>query len=709
MPQPGPAPLERSLRNSALRAVDPAFELELSPIESLAQHGQALSWGVTVLALVAAVAIPWERIPLGPKRWTTTPDALNAALVGLWTVEATLFVLTATVTALLIGLFTEPTSRMELVRRYRRNAFDAAAVVALFAVICTSVLIVVVLGGESSTNWAFSHWLTVVAAVFVIDLLELAWLLWYTHQLLTEPPGSQTLRWTLALRDSFREEAVARMSRVLMVAWASAQDVEYEDFGSTPGQGRAAQVAGKSGYVHDVRLNKLAAWVHQSRRKTILQPAWWQFWAKHQPPAASAGRISIRVHLNSRAVQGTRLAWVDQRSVSTARRLDQAAVWTSRPPADPFPEALNQMRDRAVVAARDGQAGALEQVQDALESVYEETMRIESGINALPNPPPPRMFGWQPHVQLRIAVQRLGSEVLQSQSDFLINQWLYFVQELLRILRPYSGMAREIMYLWAIAGTRPTPPEQLMLRLREYVGELNLAWREATRAEDLDRRLAEVVALMDCIRSIWAYGRPRNRPQLKGVLAAADDFVDQLPAGVQPTVIDLGRAQSQMRVRGARRIFWFGAGVWLTKQAEENRIDAGDFAQLWENDIAPSFQRPEQAWEAWGDYFGPDVLGWCRLRAAEEAAGQGIAGQPQLLAGPDDGTASAAPALALMLRHSNFAGMPRTLDDQLLFQTYMWNAAKLLFGSETTPWAQIASKLPADAGSRFQSLRDAVM
>jgi len=697
------------LRNAALRAVDPALKVELSTRENLAQHGQALSWGITVLALLAAVVIPWERIPVGPQRWTPTPDALNAALVGLWTVEATLFVLTAAITALLIGLFIEPTSRMELVRRYRRNAFDAAAFVALFAVISTSVLIVVVLGGESSTSWGFAHWLTVVAAVFVIDLLELAWLLLYTHQLLSEPPGTQTLRWTLALRTSFREEAVARMSRVLTVAWAAAQDVDYEDFGSAQGQGRAAQVAEKSGYVHDLRLNKLAAWVHESRKKTSLQPAWWQFWAKQQPPAVDARRTSIRLHLNNRAVQGTRLAWVDQRSVSTGRRLNQTVMWTSHPPADPFPEALNQMRDRAVAAARDGQAGALEQVQDALESVYEETMRIESGINALPNPPPPRIFGWQPHVQLRIAIQRLGSEVLQSQSDFLINQWLYFVQELLRVLRPYRGMAGEIMYLWAIAGTRATPPEQLMLRFREYIGELNLAWREATRVEDLHRRLAEVVAFMDCIRSIWAYGRPGNRPQLKDVLAAADDFVDPLPAGAQPTAIEQSRVQSQTRVRMVRRIFWFGAAVSLTKAAEDNRIDPGDFDQLWENDIAPSFQRPEQVWEAWGDYFGDDILGWCRMRAADEAAAHGVAGQPHVFAGPDDGAVSAAPALALMLRHTNFAGMPRTPGDQWRFQTYVWDAAELLFGSETTPWAQIASQLPADAGSRFQSLRDAVM
>ena len=100
------------------------------------------------------------------------------------------------------------------------------------------------------------------------------------------------------------------------------------------------------------------------------------------------------------------------------------------------------MRDRAVAAARGGRAGALEQVQDALESICEETMRIETGSTALPNPPPPRIFGWQPRTQPRIALQRMGADVLKSDSVFVVNQWLYFVQELLRLLRPWAELPR---------------------------------------------------------------------------------------------------------------------------------------------------------------------------------------------------------------------------------------------------------------------------
>ena len=709
IPAAGTPPAAHSLRKAALQAVAPVFRLELSTLERLGQHGQIVSWGVTLVALLGALFIPWERVPFGPRRWIVTPDSLNATLIGLWMVEATLFVLTAAITALLIGLFTEPTSRLEVMGRYRRNAFDAAAAFALFALVYTGALIVVVLGGESDKTWGFGHWLSAGAAIFVIDLLELAWLLQYTHQLLGEPPRSQTLRWTLALRTSFLEHVVARMARALLVSWAAPRHLVYEDFGSAPGQGRAGLVTEQSAYVQDVRLNKLEAWVRQSYSVTTQQPARWQFWRKAVPPAVDARPTSLRIYLNARVVRGTRLAWVDPRSITTSRQLNRSVAWTSNPPADPFPDALNQMRDRAIAAAQNGQMGALEQIQDAFESVYDETLRIETRISALPNPPVPPIFGWQPHTQLRIAIHRLGSEVLTSPSEFLINQWLYFVQELLRILRPYSGIAGEVMHLWAIAGSGPSPPEQLMLRFREYVAELNTAWREASTIEDLNRRLAEVLSFLGCLRSIWAYGRPENRPQLRNVLAAVDDFIDPFPSGVQPTAIDQHRLACQTRVRAVRRCFWFGAGVWLTGAVGQNRIAVDAFDQLWDHDIVPGFQRPEQVWEAWSDYVTADVVGWCQLRGSEEAGERRAQGQHHAFAGPNDDVVSAPPALALMLRHANFAGMPRTPNDQIQFQSLMWHAAETIFRSEMVPWPQIAEHLPVDSGTRFQDLRDAVM
>lgn len=707
--QTGPVPIGRSLRRAALKQVGPVFRIALTTQERLAQRGQVLSWGISLIALAVAVFFPLERLPVGRAQSQLNADSLNAALIGLWTVEATLFVLTAAITALLIGLFTEPAARMELMARYRRNAFDAAALIALFALLYTGALIAVVLGAETVKGWHIGHWVIAAGAVFIVDLGELAWLLLYTHRLLSEPPESQTLRWTLALRTSFLEEVVARMARMQLAAWAAARYVGYEDFGSASGQGRAALVADRTAYVHDVRLRRLDAWLANARRATAARRWRWALWDNKPVPDPNARQPSVRIYLNVRATRGTRLAWVDGRAVPTASKLVQALTWRSHPPPDPFPDALNQIRDRAGAAARDGQAGALDQVLDGLESIYDEAMRIEAGLVRLPNPPIPRLFGWQPRTQLRIALQRLGVEVSDSESVFVVNQWLYFVQQLLRALRPYTGMNQEIMELWVIAGTRPDPPQQLMLRLSEYVAELNLAWREATSNEDVLRRLAESLDFVRCIRSIWAYGIDQSRPRLRETLAAVDDFVDPLPAGIAPTPLDQSRREAQQAIQTASRYFWFGAGVWLTHAAATGKVSSAEFSRIWDEDIAPSFQRPEQVWEAWGDYASTDVIGWAQLRAHEEHSAIMAAGNRGIFIADDMGVA-AAPALALLLEHTNFGGMRATPADGQRFQAYMQAAPQVLFGSTTIPWPQIQVHLPmTETATRFQALRDAVL
>jgi hypothetical protein len=239
---------------------------------------------VLMVAFVLVLALVLPQL-VGPWPVKVLPGSALYAVLGAWTVGATLFALTVAVTSLLLGVSSERSERAVLLADYRRTAFTW--------IFCASMLVIVAMGviawrieriTSVSPSLVAARELDSAGLLLLLEVAALGWLVFYVQRLL-ELRRSDRLRSARRALDAFvRWYGIEWASQGTADAWGARLAVEFADYMS----GDAAVKATRAGEVYDLYLARLGRAIGSARQaadKALKREAR----ASLQGPTASGG------------------------------------------------------------------------------------------------------------------------------------------------------------------------------------------------------------------------------------------------------------------------------------------------------------------------------------------------------------------------------------------------------------------------------------
>jgi len=561
-------------------------------------YPRVTTFAVALAAVVLVLALPWS---YWVARWlqiVAKTSSLIAVTVGLWGVEAILFSLTAAITALLVNISANPDERSLLMERYRSKAFDAVAAVSIFTIFMTGDALRQMLRAEVLNFQAIDAYVR-SSLLFVLDLLALTWLLFYSHRLITRAARERRSHLLQLLRDSVREVAMQEVSGALLEAWGPSRGlatlVSGVGFQANAGTVRAPRAA----YLYDVALDRLELRLRSLTHLLSMQP----------PIKAQA-----QMRLNADVPEDTPLVAIAPADMPHGSHLLSALRWKRQIPEDSFALALGALRDSSAVAARNGLLADFNAHLAELQALQTEVFRLSGGTQRLTHRWLTHLVGWPPTVLLRNALHRLGQEVLEVESTFVIGAWLYFPQKLLRETREYADRdLGPIFVVWEQAAARGRVPQEwnFWLRLSEYTNSLNVALEAAGNAEAVRRVGSEAAGFLFALRNMIVRLETTH-------FAAISKAVERIGGHFLTTWSTLPAAADSLGVAkhtfaneffNYKRVFWLGYAGWLFRKLAQQGMPASEATKQWES-IREQFNTLDQLWGAWRVLGDNDPFKW---------------------------------------------------------------------------------------------------
>lgn len=606
------------LRRDSLRHLSNAeIERSLGSGSLWQRHPRWVSIGLAGIAVLVSV-VPWSRwfgklLPLDAR----TPSLITV-ISALLSVEAVLFTLTAAITAFLVNLAANRFERSLLISRYRTRAFDAAAVLSVITIVLTANALMELTRAEKfslSTDVVYLR----SFLLFAFDVIALAWLLYYSHVLITQAAWESAAHLVQSLRDSFRQAALQEVSGQLLEEWGQGHGLAPVSLAGAFPPNLTAVHARRTAYLHDVGLDRLAVWLHSLNAGIS---------------AGSAVRAIVQLRLDADVNESTTLAAVSPADASHGPAILRALRWKSLAETDSFPDELGVLQDNAVSAARSGRLADFRLHLSELHRLLNEVFRLAARASGLKSQWLTHVLGWQPVVQLNIALNRLGADILSVESPAVIRAWLYFPQQLLQESRHFPGReVRRIFEIWQQAASRGNVPSEwsFWLRLSEYTNLLNAALEHADTRGELARIVVEAYALLHAYRGMIVALKPAYFSHVKEAIQRIGEYSLRTWSGSGSTD-DLASARREFALAflGLAKVFWLGYAGWVFRQREQGRLSEEDMVEQWET-IREQFETLDELWLAWRTLEDNDPLQWdfeqARDRLAEaEAIGRVSAG-----------------------------------------------------------------------------------
>ena len=573
-------------------------------------HPRWITVGLAGVAIVISL-LPWPDFFGGWPHFVPRTASLITVIAALLVGEAALFALTAAITALLVNIGTNRIERSFVINSYRSRAFDAAAVMSVIAIGASGYSLIELLRAEA-LNLPVQDLFVRTGLLFGFDVVALAWLLVYAHVLITEVAWKGAARLVPLFRDSFRETALQEVSEHLLREWAPTVHLAFPGFGQGFSQELAAVRARKSAYLYDVSCDRLTVWLHR---------------LEHRVSPETDIKAVAQLRLNAEANQDDQLAAISQADASRGPAMLDALRWKTLLSQDVFPEALGILQDNASSSARNGRLADFRSDLAQLQSLLVEEFRLIVRAETLQNQWLTHLLGWQPAVQLNIALHRLGADVLGAESTAVISAWLYFPQKVLRETRHFRGRElRPAFDIWQqAAGRALIPPEWgFWLRLTEYTNSLDMALARATTTDAFTEITREAYGILHAYRGMIValdsrfFGHVAQRIEKIGEHLLGPWSV---PAGMAPLAVSRRNFASQFT--SARRVFWLGYAGWAFRQHEQNRLSDAELAERWQT-LTQQYNTLDQLWWAWRTLGDNDPFQWdweqSRERLAEAEA-----------------------------------------------------------------------------------------
>jgi hypothetical protein len=549
-----------SLRRHLLRKLRASAGVTEDSIEEAwRSHPRLITMSFASAAFILCL-LPWAS---GWDLLAPTPASEFGSVAGtLVGIEAVMFTLTAAITALLLAVSLEPDERASLIERYRSRAFDAIAVFSLAVILLTGFGLLTATSLSSQARVTGGTTLS-LGFLFGLDVIGLAWLLFYSHHLIQWTYRQRLPEMLRELHSSFIEAALRDQSVDALLTWGRNYPVSVMSIPLAAPTDATIVRATAAGYVVDISLDRLAAWL-QSLQGTV-----------------SMGRLHAKAiffaQLNVWIDAGRPLAMVSKVDSEKGADLLDSLKFNREIPEDRFQHSLGLLRDRTASAVKEG---LLEQfdanlktflaLERALFQLLTDYSDVSPGLQT-------QLIGWPPQFFLRNAIHRLGPEVLNSGSVAAIRRWLYFPQEVLAETRDLNNRdVRPLLFLWEQVALRRSVPDEWDFwgRQNHYVTSVNIAFGYVRDREGLQRLDVEVFAYLQTLRIMVAALEPSYFGRVQAL-------VDELGRGLASTwdpgfepSADLaeGRASLSSILQSRKLIFWLGYAGWLLRRIEESDV-----------------------------------------------------------------------------------------------------------------------------------------
>ena len=548
------------------------------------------------IAGIAAVAslLPYEHVfPQLP--YHAHVDSLLTVVVGMWAVEAALFALTAAVTAILINISAEPQERTKWFIRYRARAFDATATLAIFTLLWTGALAALTMGAQAD-GWDYTYIIVSAFVLFAFDLIGIGWLLVYSHILLATATSRRIPDLLAELRAAIRQAAIREVSIPIFDAWTQAHGLATDmyDFGYPP---RTHPLMARGpGFVHDLNLSRMGRWT-RSLSGSI------------RPGVAAI----VRLNFNGFVLEGTQLGAISPDDADREGGFFRATVMRPGRPAMDLEQTFKRLTDQAQAAATAGRLADLDAELEVLQATQREIFELTSKLSGARQTLVTSLAGWQPEIQFRISLHRLGRAVLSSESADVVNRWLKFVQEILVVTRNQRGEdLQQIFHLWTQVATREDIPDgwNYLERLTEYAKALDMGLQRAPTEEMVRVLGREAQAYLISLRHQLVRLAPRYFEDMARIIdSVANGFIRQWSQQRPADQVQQLKENVAAELAQRRQQFWLGYAGWLI-----NRVDRGWIAEdvvlgRWET-ITPRLPSLSEAYEAWKRLGADDPFQW---------------------------------------------------------------------------------------------------
>jgi hypothetical protein len=467
--------------------------------------------------------------------------------------------------------------------------------------------------------------------------------------------------------------------------------------GSAPGflPNLAAVHVRQTAYLHDVRLDRLALWLHS---------------LKHGLSPGSSVKAIVQLRLDADVNESTTLAAIAVTDEARGPAMLRALRWKSLAEQDSFVEELGVLQDNAASAGRGGRLADFRLHLSELQSLLDEVFRLAASASELRSQWLTHLLGWQPVAQLNIALHRLGDDVLRVESVAVIRAWLYFPQKVLRESRQFTGRElRPLFDIWEQAASRGKVPSEwsFWLRLSEYKNSLNYALELADSRDALARIAVEAYGLLHAYRGMIVALEPAYFPHMREAIQGIGEHFLRTWS-LSPGTDDLTGARRDFAAAFLRvtRVFWLGYAGWVFHQRDKERLSDADVGKRWE-EIRGQFETLDQLWQAWRTLGDHDPLQWDWEQTREQFAAAEALGRVSVAGYVEPFASSTVPFILLGLT----AYGPLSHDDQAnaLLQSEIEPHFRELLDKGPATWSHLIGDLSPEAFTdRVNGLRQRI-
>jgi hypothetical protein len=574
------------------------------------EHPHRLTLGIAAALSVLGV-VPWNGL-LHQRFFAAKASSALSVITAAWTVEATLFALTAAITAILVNVGTSNRDRSRVIAEYRSRAFDAVAAFSLFTLLWTGRDLLALMDAEAR-NVDFSASVVSALVLMVTDIVGLGWLLVFSHHLLARTTSQIASEFSAELRRAFRQMGVREAANGIFQEWALPNGLQTQPYGGFPSYAHAV-LATATGYVDDIRLRRLAKWLSSLGSRV------------------GSSKAIISLGLDTFVSEGLQVAAIGQGDAARAVGLSRVIRWRTGT-AYSFDSVLSDLVENTQAAARGGRPASFGAYVEILGAAFHDLFEIRALLAPIHASLSVALFGLAPEAQFRIQLRGLGYAVTKSDSPEIIGNWLYFVQEVLIRTRDQDrGQLAWIFGLWEQASVIDLPKEvDLWLRLDEYSRNLDIWLATSAHAPTFMRVAHEAFSFLVSLRNIVVSVPLGDASRVEQIVEGlGEQMIRAWPAGrPAANLVEQQQLEQSRTLNEFKMVFWLGWMGEICQRLSEG-LSASEAVEPWRRNVEriQSFGDAISAWSriALGDPFDWQREQSRRQRLQAQASGQSYTG-----------------------------------------------------------------------------------
>lgn len=524
---------------------------------------------------------------------------------------ATLFSLIIAVTAILIGLGLQGVDRSSVFLSYRRKGFDAVLAHGLcFFGSSGLVVLVLMVNNHMNSSIRLGMFLLTSTSSFLTLLAGIGFLTFSTISLVTKDRiGVDNDKFLEEMiYKAVRDLGIEKLSVKFLANWTKTNNILLSDMLTNDYSGHYVVYATQSGVVEDINLKVLSKWIKRLR----VEP----------------NNVIVNINLG-RFVRKNDLLAIYRDGVGDAKADFLNAIrlgpGPSRRSLKTLSDELTATSDLAVsyckVFNQSGFASVLNRFENFYRSSLTKSHTLEESFQISVTNDLTFIITWL--VQLR----HVGSSVLSSGSDNIINIWMNFLVRLLRVARDttFDPSIRMIFNLWIqLAFALGERLEQLWMVLKSYELELCFELDNASDEKRIQIVTSHMVGQLPLAAQLIV-----NLPKINFINVRA--FVDQIgnapilehllvaSTSSNVTEVEIVKRRALLELAFNKKRFWMMYGAWLI-QTIDGEVSEEVVRQL--SFIRDQFTCLEELLRVWKSFDNFEGMNWSSFFADVRSKGE---------------------------------------------------------------------------------------